>query len=95
MGAALSLTLNALQNEFAGFIVVLFCVSAWIGIQHLGYTEFAAARQLIVKGTFRRIIDYHTRLSEFERKLQDPPRSTNAGAAFWPAAKTSVFTASA
>jgi UDP-GlcNAc:undecaprenyl-phosphate GlcNAc-1-phosphate transferase len=71
IGAALSLTLNALQNEFAGFIVVLFCVSAWIGIQHLGYTEFAAARQLIVKGTFRRIIDYHTRLSEFEGKLQE------------------------
>ena len=71
VGAALSPTLNALQNEFAGFIVVLFCVSAWIGIQHLGYTEFAAARQLFVKGTFRRIIDYHTRLSDFETKLQE------------------------
>jgi UDP-GlcNAc:undecaprenyl-phosphate GlcNAc-1-phosphate transferase len=71
VGAALSLTLNALQNQFAGLIVVLFCVSAWIGIQHLGYTEFAAARQLFVKGTFRRIIDYHTRLSEFERNLQE------------------------
>jgi hypothetical protein len=69
VGAALSLTLNALQNEFAGVIVVLFCVSAWIGIQHLGYTEFAAARQLIVKGTFRRIIDYQTRLQQFEKSL--------------------------
>jgi UDP-GlcNAc:undecaprenyl-phosphate GlcNAc-1-phosphate transferase len=71
IGAALSLTLDALQNEFAGLIVVLFCVSAWIGIQHLGYTEFAAARQLIVKGTFRRIIDYQTKLNQFERELQE------------------------
>jgi UDP-GlcNAc:undecaprenyl-phosphate/decaprenyl-phosphate GlcNAc-1-phosphate transferase len=70
IGAALSLTLNAFQNEFAGLIVVLFCVSAWIGIQHLGYTEFAAARQLVSKGTFRRIIDFHTRLQQFERSLE-------------------------
>jgi UDP-GlcNAc:undecaprenyl-phosphate GlcNAc-1-phosphate transferase len=70
VGAALSLVLDALQNEFAGIIVVLFCVSAWIGIQHLGYVEFAAARQLIVKGTFRRIIDFQTRLQEFEEALR-------------------------
>jgi len=70
VGAALSLVLDALQNEFAGIIVVLFCISAWIGIQHLGYVEFAAARQLWVKGTFRRIIDFQTRLQEFEEALQ-------------------------
>lgn len=70
VGAALSLVLDALQNEFAGIIVVLFCVSAWIGIQHLGYVEFAAARQLFVKGTFRRIIDFQTRLQEFEEALR-------------------------
>lgn len=70
VGAAMSLTLDALQNQFAGFIVVLFCISAWMGIQHLGYTEFATARQLIVKGTFRRIIDYQTRLKVFEEGIQ-------------------------
>jgi UDP-GlcNAc:undecaprenyl-phosphate GlcNAc-1-phosphate transferase len=69
IGAALSLLMNALQNQFAGIIVVLFCVSAWIGIQHLGYIEFATARQLISKGTFRRIIDSQTRLKQFEQTL--------------------------
>ena len=69
VGATMSLTLDAFQNQFAGVIVVLFCISAWMGIQHLGYTEFATARQFIVKGTFRRIIDYHTRLKQFEESL--------------------------
>lgn len=69
IAAALSLILNALQNQFAGIIVVLFCVSAWIGIQHLGYVEFATARQLVSKGTFRRIIDAHSRLQQFEKIL--------------------------
>jgi UDP-GlcNAc:undecaprenyl-phosphate GlcNAc-1-phosphate transferase len=70
VAATLSLVLNALQNEFAGIIVVIFCVSAWIGIQHLGYVEFATARQLVAKGTFRRIIDSQTRLQQFEQALQ-------------------------
>ena len=67
--AAFSLMLNALRNEFAGIIVVLFCLCAWIGIQHLGYVEFATARQLLSKGTFRRIIDFQTRLKQFEQAL--------------------------
>jgi UDP-GlcNAc:undecaprenyl-phosphate GlcNAc-1-phosphate transferase len=69
LAAALSLIMNALDNHFSGIIIVLFCVSAWIGIQHLGYVEFATARQLFVKGTFRRIIDYHTRMQHCERAL--------------------------
>ena len=69
IAAALSLLMNALQNRFAGIIVVLFCVSAWIGIQHLGYVEFATARQLITKGTFRRIIDSQTRLKDIEQRI--------------------------
>ena len=71
IAAALSLMMNALHNQFAGIIIVLFCVSAWIGIQHLGYTEFATARQLFVKGTFRRIIDDQSRLQQFEKGLQE------------------------
>ncbi len=67
--AALSLLAHALRNELGGLVVLLFCLSAWIGIQHLGYTEFATARQLFLKGSFRRIIDTQSSLQEFEKAL--------------------------
>ncbi|MBV8068476.1 MAG: undecaprenyl/decaprenyl-phosphate alpha-N-acetylglucosaminyl 1-phosphate transferase [Acidobacteriaceae bacterium] len=67
--AALSLLAHALKNELTGLIILLFCVAAWIGIQHLGYTEFATVRQLFLKRSFRRIIDTQSLLQEFEKDL--------------------------
>jgi UDP-GlcNAc:undecaprenyl-phosphate GlcNAc-1-phosphate transferase len=69
VAATFSLVQNAVHNEFAGLILVLFCLAAWIGIQHLGYTEFATVRQLLFKGAFRRMIDGQTRLQQFEQEL--------------------------
>jgi UDP-GlcNAc:undecaprenyl-phosphate/decaprenyl-phosphate GlcNAc-1-phosphate transferase len=71
IAAVLSLLQNSYQNELnvGGAVVVLFCVSAWLGVQHLGYTEFGTARQMFVKGTFQRIIGFQTRLQALERQL--------------------------
>lgn len=70
VAALFSLVQNALTNEFQGLIIVLFCVAAWIGIQHLGYVEFGIARQMFMKGAFRRIIDSQTQLQQFEDSLR-------------------------
>ncbi len=67
--AALSLVASSLRNQFSGLIVVVFCAAAWMAIQHLGYTEFAMAGKLFLQGGFRRIIDFETRLVEFEKTL--------------------------
>ncbi len=67
--AALSLLAHALRNELGGLVVLLFCIGAWIGIQHLGYAEFSTARQLFLKGSFRRIIDTQSMLQELENDL--------------------------
>jgi UDP-GlcNAc:undecaprenyl-phosphate/decaprenyl-phosphate GlcNAc-1-phosphate transferase len=67
--AMLSLIASSLRNQFSGLIVVVFCAAAWMGIQHLGYTEFAMAGRLFLQGGFRRIIDFETRLVEFEKAL--------------------------
>jgi UDP-GlcNAc:undecaprenyl-phosphate/decaprenyl-phosphate GlcNAc-1-phosphate transferase len=67
--AALSLVASSLRNQFSGLIVVVFCAAAWTAIQHLGYTEFAMAGKLFLQGGFRRIIDFETRLVEFEKTL--------------------------
>ncbi len=69
--ATFSLLQNALHNEFGGLIVILFCVAAWIGIQHLGYVEFALARRMFIKGEFRRIINSETRLRRLRTELAE------------------------
>jgi hypothetical protein len=61
--------MSALQNEFTGLIIALCCVPAWLGIQYLGYTEFANAGRILFKGEFRKIIDAETRLQHFEAAL--------------------------
>ncbi len=67
--ALMSLVASSLRNQFSGLIVVMFCAGAWMGIQHLNYTEFAMAGRLFLQGGFRRIIDFETRLVEFEKTL--------------------------
>jgi UDP-GlcNAc:undecaprenyl-phosphate GlcNAc-1-phosphate transferase len=67
--AALSLLVHTSRNQLGGLIILLFCVIAWVGIQHLGYTEFATARQLFLKGSLRRLIDSQSMLHEFEKEL--------------------------
>ena len=69
IAAAFSLLQAAVHNQFGGLIVILFCAAAWIGVQHLGYTEFGLATRLFFKGTFRQIIDVQFRLQQFERSL--------------------------
>lgn len=69
VAAALSLLQSILHKEFGGLIIVLFAVAVWIGIQNLGYVEFAMARQMFVKGNFRRIIDSHTKLRHLEDSI--------------------------
>jgi UDP-GlcNAc:undecaprenyl-phosphate GlcNAc-1-phosphate transferase len=67
--ASMSLAASSLRNRFSGLIVIVCCAAAWLGIQHLGYTEFATAGRLFLQGGFRRIIDSETRLVEFEKAL--------------------------
>lgn len=67
--ALLSLIASSLRNQFSGLIVIVFCAVAWMGVRHLGYTEFATAGRLFLQGGFRRIIDFETRLAEFEKAL--------------------------
>jgi UDP-GlcNAc:undecaprenyl-phosphate GlcNAc-1-phosphate transferase len=67
--ALLSLTATALRNQLSGLIAVVFCVAAWIAIRRLGYTEFATAGRLFLRGGFRNIIDFETRLVDFEKTL--------------------------
>jgi UDP-GlcNAc:undecaprenyl-phosphate GlcNAc-1-phosphate transferase len=67
--AALSLLQSFVQERFGGLIVVLFCAGAWIGVQHLGYAEFAVARRIVLAGTFNRLLNAELQLSAFRDNL--------------------------
>ncbi len=67
--ALLSLAASSLRNRFSSLIVMVFCAAACVAIRQLGYTEFALAGRMFLQGGFRRIIDFETRLAEFEKTL--------------------------
>ncbi len=67
--ALLSLVASSLRNQFSGLIVIVLCAAAWMGVQQLGYIEFATTGRLFLQGGFRRIVDFETRLVEFEKTL--------------------------
>ena len=69
IAACLSLLMSS-TNQFGGPIIVLFCAAMWIGIQNLGYVEFGMARQMLMKGSFTRMIDSHTRLRYLDDSLK-------------------------
>jgi UDP-GlcNAc:undecaprenyl-phosphate/decaprenyl-phosphate GlcNAc-1-phosphate transferase len=68
--AALSLLQSVFDHKFGGLIIVLFCAGVWIGVQHLGYTEFAAARRVLLGGAFRGLIHAQLCLQAFEESLR-------------------------
>jgi UDP-GlcNAc:undecaprenyl-phosphate/decaprenyl-phosphate GlcNAc-1-phosphate transferase len=69
LGAIFSLIQSLLRNQFQGMVILLFCIVTWLGVQHLGYVEFGAARRLLMGGGFRRILSGQLMLREFEESL--------------------------
>ncbi len=67
IGAICSLTVE--HNNFAGPILILFCLITWIGIEHLGYVEFGVAGRMFVEGAFRRLLSSNIALQKFQQEL--------------------------
>lgn len=69
VAAAFSLLQSMPHNRFSGLLLILFCVTAWVGIQFAGYVEFDAARHLVLTGTFRHLVSAKLFIAEFEKKM--------------------------
>ena len=52
-----------------GAVILVFCAATWVGVSHLGYMEFGAARKMLFAGDLRQGVDVHLRLRTFEEKL--------------------------
>jgi len=56
-------------KNFSGLIITAFCLTTWIGVQHLGYVEFGVAGRLLVDGAFRRLLNSHISIENLEESL--------------------------
>lgn len=73
VAAILSLMQSVLYNSVGGFIIVLFCGAAWIGVQNLGYIEFGVAREMFTGGSFRRTLQEEIRMRHLRAELGAAP----------------------
>lgn len=69
VAAAASLVLTVSQEQYRGFVLLLVCVAAWLGFQHLGYHEFGTAGKLMRDGSFRRMLSTQLALNAFEHEF--------------------------
>ena len=66
---SLILTTQGTRDALNGLLLVVFCLTAWAGIQLVGYAEFDVARSLVVSGTFRDIVHARMFVEAVERKV--------------------------
>jgi UDP-GlcNAc:undecaprenyl-phosphate GlcNAc-1-phosphate transferase len=69
LAAAASVTLTSTQSRYHGFVLVLVCLTVWLGLQHLGYSEFGVAGKLAIGGAFRDLMGAQLALIAFEQQL--------------------------
>jgi len=69
VGSVASILLTINHNENRDFVLVLVCLAAWLGMQHLGYTEFGVAKRMVFGGTIRSVLSAQLALEEFELEV--------------------------
>jgi len=68
-GSAASLLLTINHNQDRDFVLIVVCLAAWLGLQHLGYTEFSVAKKMVFGGTIRSVLSAQLALEAFEQEV--------------------------
>jgi UDP-GlcNAc:undecaprenyl-phosphate GlcNAc-1-phosphate transferase len=66
---AAAFSLIVATKNYEGLIIAAFCLTTWVGVQHLGYVEFGVAGRLLVDGAFRRLLNSHISIENLEESL--------------------------
>jgi len=90
-GLFAGLALLMMNGGFQGFVILLFCVATWIGIQHLGYVEFGVAGRMFVEGAFRRHLNTNIALKVLQERLSDAATPDDCWAVIQDSAKDFGF----
>jgi UDP-GlcNAc:undecaprenyl-phosphate GlcNAc-1-phosphate transferase len=78
LAATLSLLQSAVRKQYAGLVVVAFCLFfsllIWVGLERLGYIEIRLASRLLYQGAFsRRMLHTYLSVWDLERSLASAP----------------------
>jgi UDP-GlcNAc:undecaprenyl-phosphate GlcNAc-1-phosphate transferase len=71
VGSAASLLLALNHNHDRDFILILIALTAWLGLQQLGYNEFGVAKRMVFGGTIRSVLSAQLALEAFEREVNE------------------------
>jgi UDP-GlcNAc:undecaprenyl-phosphate/decaprenyl-phosphate GlcNAc-1-phosphate transferase len=71
IGSASALLLTVCHDRYRGFVIVIVCLAAWLGLQHLGYSEFNVAGRVVFGGAFRRVLSAQFALEQFEHEVRE------------------------
>lgn len=69
IAAGFALVQSVARGRLAGLLIVVFCASVSIGVQHLGYAEFMLAGRLARLQTLRRALNAQLQLRTLENAL--------------------------
>jgi UDP-GlcNAc:undecaprenyl-phosphate GlcNAc-1-phosphate transferase len=69
VGSAASLLLMINNNQNRDFVLVLVCLAAWLGLQHLGYSEFGVAKRIVFGGAIRSVLSAQLALEAFDLEV--------------------------
>lgn len=71
IGSVAALLLTVYHDRYRGFVIVLVCLAAWLGLQHLGYSEFNIAGKAVFGGAFRSVLSAQFALDQFEHEVRE------------------------
>jgi UDP-GlcNAc:undecaprenyl-phosphate GlcNAc-1-phosphate transferase len=64
-----SLLLTTAQQQYHGFVIFFLCLAAWLGLQCLGYNDFAIVGNLVLSGDLLNLLSTRLHLIGFEKEL--------------------------
>jgi UDP-GlcNAc:undecaprenyl-phosphate GlcNAc-1-phosphate transferase len=70
LGAGVSLLLTANHDRYRGLVIILVCISCWIGLQRLGYREFGVMGRALLGGGFRSFLSAQLAFEAFQHEIR-------------------------
>ena len=71
LAAALALLASSiLSGPYQGFVILLFCLAAWVGINKLRYPEFDIVGRLLFRGEFQRTMVLQLKMESLTTALE-------------------------
>jgi UDP-GlcNAc:undecaprenyl-phosphate GlcNAc-1-phosphate transferase len=75
LAAALALLASSFGGQYQGFVILAFCLAAWLGIRQLRYPEFDIAGRLLFRGELQRAMNVQLKIESVASALEQSTTS--------------------